>query len=133
MSEKTYRKYLTLGTLRTGKTVESQMCQNQWSEIRYPSVPSVAMKIYGKKAFPRHDETRFKQFLADVMSGKETIKAGQLYPYQLTVGYKEYSDVREAQWQTLLDKERIYPWLILYAYVTLQVVCMKMFQGDYKL
>jgi hypothetical protein len=106
MSEKKYRKYLTLGTLRTGKTVESQMCQNQWSEIRYPSVPSVAMKIYGKKAFPRHDETRFKQFLADVMSGKETIKSGQLYPYQLTVGYGKYSDVREAQWQTLLDKGR---------------------------
>lgn len=62
--------------------VEQRMSEQNWDEIRYSAVPSHAMKQY-RKAFRRHDENRFQEYLENVKSGKEKIHAGTLYPYDI--------------------------------------------------
>lgn len=83
--------------------VEQRMSARQWETINYPSVPSRAMMNY-RKAFARHDEERFSQFLGQVRSGEKTIHAATLYPYDIIekLLYRgENSAVLEAQWENL--------------------------------
>ncbi len=75
----TYRRKI----VKLSSTIEQQMSQNQWAEIAYKSVPSIANKKYNK-AFLRNDEARRTQFLEDALSGKTTMKASVLYPHQIT-------------------------------------------------
>lgn len=104
MSEKEYRK--TLKKLRDAiKIVETQMSASHWDEIEYEKVPSIAHKNY-RHAFTRHDEERYGKFLEDVKSGKKTIKAETLYPYDIVRAYlNEYkvNDTLESQWKSLPD------------------------------
>lgn len=71
---KTLREYL--------RVVERDMSADNWSGINYESVPSRAMMMH-TKAFNRHDGTRFNSYLENVVSGKESIKASTLYPYDI--------------------------------------------------
>lgn len=107
-SPKRYRK--TLVTLT--KVVETQMCAQEWNNIEYSKVPSVAMSRY-RKAFTRHDANRFEKYSEAVISGNETINTGAIYPYDvLKAMYSEWgtihnpteSGVRKniiAQWKNL--------------------------------
>lgn len=54
------------------KVVEQQMSKNEWSEINYKSVPSVANKKYAK-AFLRNDEKRRTEFIDSVSKGQTTM------------------------------------------------------------
>lgn len=103
------------GTLRPAREVRL----TGWSKIHYPSVPSKAMKKYstGKKSgyspsFARHDPERFSQFLQDVKNGKVSIKAGQLYPYELSGQYTrccydpEQNAVTDLQWSALVEQTK---------------------------
>lgn len=79
--EKTYRKILS--NLRSKiKIVEKDMCANLWGSINYERVPSRASMIY-RKAFKKHDEERYEQYLEDVANGKKDIKSSTLYPYDI--------------------------------------------------
>ena len=78
LTPKRYRKMLVAGT----KVVETQMCSGNWDKIQYDHVPSRAMMIY-RKAFGRHSQDKFVQFLEAVKSGEKKIKAGTLYPYDI--------------------------------------------------
>lgn len=81
MTEKRYRKILS--SLRAYlKVVEKTMCANEWDKIRYETVPSRAAMIYAG-AFGKHDNERYKEYLAAVRSGDTKINAGTLYPYDL--------------------------------------------------
>jgi hypothetical protein len=62
--------------------VERKMCSNNWGDIKYKAVPSKAALNY-KGAFEKRDGVRYAQFIADVKSGKTTINAGTLYPYDI--------------------------------------------------
>ena len=104
LTEQQYRKFLKEGTT----VVESQMCSNQWDEIKYSSVPSKAHKNY-KTAFSKHSEERYNQYLAEVTEGKTDIKAGQLYPYELLREYsKKYHPTQnkttDLQWSELVAR-----------------------------
>ena len=95
---------------RAIRIVESLMSANKWSEIKYPEVPSRAMKIY-KKAFFRHDEERFQQFTQKALTGEVKINSSTLYPYDIIeevlaqgwgFGIKPGNhDIAEAQWRQL--------------------------------
>lgn len=97
------RKYLNI--------VECKMSANDWASIEYASVPARAMMIY-RKAFGRHDQQRFGQFIQNVQAGKEQIHAGTLFPYDLVEKYEKTYNPQEdptieAQWKALpnyLDK-----------------------------
>jgi hypothetical protein len=111
MTPKEFRKKLVSMT----KVVETQMCANEWSEINYSQVPSVAMNNH-RNAFIKHDGDRYSQFIEDVQAGKQKINAGVLFPHQLYQAIERGDDATavEAQWNALPDymadsTERIIP------------------------
>jgi hypothetical protein len=81
ISERTYRK--TLAALRKHlDVVETKMSAQEFDEIDYQKVPSVAMTRY-RSAFGRHDFERFDQFIKAVTRGEAKINASTSYPYDL--------------------------------------------------
>ena len=85
--------------------VEQRMSANEWEIINYPAVPSRAMMNY-RKAFARHDQERFDEYLNKVQSGEQKINSATLYPYDIVekilYGHED-SKVLEAQWDNLPD------------------------------
>ena len=89
--------------------VESLMSAGKWDEIKYPEVPSRAMKIY-KKAFLKHDQERFQQFTQKALTGEVKINSSTLYPYDIIEELLDRwnwrvkpgnHDIAEAQWRQL--------------------------------
>ena len=64
------------------KVIETQMCNRQWHEVNYESVPSIANIKYSK-AFLRNDSSRRQNFLDKVLSGDKTAKATVSYPHDI--------------------------------------------------
>jgi hypothetical protein len=92
---------VTPGTFRRilvsmSNTVEQHMCAQEWTEIEYSKLPSIAGFRY-RNAFARRDTERYTQFIKDVAQGKEKVNSGVLYPHQLVApiingGYCGMSD-----------------------------------------
>lgn len=96
--------------------VESYMCRNEWSDIKYSTVPSRAMMIY-RNAFLRHDENGFNEYLTALQNGDAKINAETLYPYDIIKPYMDLCNVDntdnlyhegsdpiiESQWKALPD------------------------------
>lgn len=83
--------------------VEQRMSAREWDSINYPAVPSRAMMNY-RKAFARHDEERFNEYLNKVQSGEQKINSATLYPYDIVekiLYQNEDSKVLGAQWNNL--------------------------------
>lgn len=100
ISPRQYRK--TLSKLRAHiDIVEENMSSRNWEEIVYPNVPSRASMIY-RKAFKKHDNDRYSQYLDDVKNGKATINTVGINPYELVYKSKHISDETiEMQWKSL--------------------------------
>jgi len=113
LSEKEYRKGLS--ALRKHiDVVEKKMSGQQWDKINYSGVPSRAMSIY-RKAFEKHDEEGFAEYIDKVSKGEEKIHAATLYPYDILekMGFSwdnynydsfvlnNYDKVLEEQWKAL--------------------------------
>lgn len=75
MEQKEYRKFV----VSKSQTVEQQMCANQWGEIKYETVPSVAGIRY-TNIFLKHDNERYKTYLDDAAAGKAKVNAAVLTP-----------------------------------------------------
>lgn len=91
------------------KVVETQMCNNEWHEINYEQVPSVANKKYAK-AFLNRDNSRREQFLNKVITGEKTIKSSVLYPHDIiekinlsSYGRQASNATADALWTGLPD------------------------------
>lgn len=83
--------------------IEAYMSVGKWEEITYPEVPGRAMLIY-RKAFQKHDEKRFWEFINGAMTGEVKINSSTLYPYDIVekIMYKHEEDkALEAQWRQL--------------------------------
>ena len=87
MTPRQYRKMLS--TLRGRiKVLERTMSANQWADIEFDKIPSVAGKRY-RKAFARHDVDRAKSekpvvSYADFAKDTTTkVQTGALYPYDV--------------------------------------------------
>lgn len=99
LTPKAYRKMLVNST----KVVESQMCSNDWGNINYSHVPSVASSRY-MKAFNRHDPVRYGAWKEDLKTGKAKVNASVLYPYEVIRSiYNGDKEVALAQWEALPD------------------------------
>jgi len=98
MSPKFYRKSL----VTLSKTVEQNMCAQDWTGIEYGHVPSVAAARY-QKAFKKHDEAGYTAYKAKLVSGDATVNAAAVYPYDVIKSYKFGGDatVIQAQWDAL--------------------------------
>lgn len=100
-----YRKLCTDLNKRL-KTVEPMMCDQDWANIRYSSVPSVCMKR-NRKAFMKHDEERFTEYLASVKRGEQKINASVIQPHELVkacCNVSQVDEVIERQWEALRNK-----------------------------
>ena len=101
-SPKFYRKTLVSLT----SVVETQMCANDWDNINFNNVPSVASSRY-KKAFNRHTP-KFAEYVESLIKGDTSVKVntGAVYPYDILkgiggYGYKAETDHIIAQWNAL--------------------------------
>lgn len=79
MSPKQYRKTLVELT----NVVETQMCANEWENIEFGKLPSVASARY-QKAFWKRNEEGYKSYIASLQKGEAKINAGAIYPYDVT-------------------------------------------------
>jgi Domain of unknown function (DUF2828) len=105
MTPKQYRKSLVGLT----NVVETQMCANDWDNINYSHVPSVAHARY-KKAFGRHGQT-YAEYVSKLVKGESGVKinASAIFPYDVLKGRigryntmsKQELDVVQAQWDAL--------------------------------
>ena len=96
-------------------TVEQKMCANEWDNIQYSQVPSVAGKRY-VGAFRKHDGVRYDSYIASVMEGNEKINASVLFPSDLVAKVLCDHDILayNAMWKNLPNymegcTERILP------------------------
>lgn len=101
LNEKSYR--ITLSLMREKiDIVEKKMSSNQWNNIKFEKVPSVAMNRYSR-AFKRH-ENGFDEYLLNVKNNKAKINSSTLYPYDICRKYfynRNFSEVDEEQWKAL--------------------------------
>lgn len=98
-SERDMRKLLA--ELRKNHIVEHKMCTNQWGEVVYEHVPSVAMARY-TKAFGRHDTERFNTYKEALKKGEKTIHAGVLFPHDcVRTCINGDEDIADAQFEAL--------------------------------
>ncbi len=66
--------------------VEHLMCHGRWDEIQFGQVPSQAARKL-RKAFRKHQPTRYQEYLDLVESGEEKINAGAMFPSDLVLEY----------------------------------------------
>lgn len=105
-TEKTYRK--TCSELNEYlNVVENKMTSNRWGEIEYDKVPGQCL-MKSRKAFARHDETRYQQFVELAQAGEIKVNAKTLYPYQVVskiLGGRNAISVAEAEmyWKNLAN------------------------------
>lgn len=108
MTSKEYRK--TLSKLRKHlNVVEIKMCNNDWDQIDYEKVPSLANLKY-KEAFMKHDSERRMKFFADLDKGTKTMNMKVATPIDIVSRYKvqkwgndEYDITLENAWKNLKD------------------------------
>lgn len=96
LSYKTYRQTLSLLRKKLN-IVERNMSANEWDNIVYKEVPSLAMQKY-RNAFKEHNLIAFKEYIEKVKNGEEKINASTLYPYNIL----EAGDLQE-KWGTYRD------------------------------
>lgn len=103
LSAREYRKLITTLRKEIG-VIEQLMSDGKWDKINYEAVPSYAMKNY-RKAFDRHDASRFKDYTLGLIKGETKVNASTLYPYNLVHEYYErgykVDPIIEAQWKAL--------------------------------
>lgn len=97
-----YRKKVT-ALRKYIKLLEQQMSNNEWKEIDYSKVPSQAGRKH-VKAFMRHDENRYRDFLGKAEKGEVKINTSTLYTYEVynMVGSAQY-EAANAMWNNLPD------------------------------
>lgn len=83
--------------------VEHLMSSRQWGEVDYSKLPSQAHRKH-IKAFKRHDETRYAEFIGAVVKGEKTINTGTLFTYEVFDAVQEGHDAEaNAMWKNLPD------------------------------
>lgn len=88
------------------KLLEQQMSSNEWAEINYSKLPSQAGRKH-VKAFMRHDEKRYRDFLGKVQKGEAKINTGTLFTYEIYDMVQSGSEeTADAMWKNLPDYTR---------------------------
>src|ERR1051326_3270152 len=83
-------------------TVEQKMSANQWADINYSHVPSVAASNYSE-AFTRHDPTSYGEFVKKATSGEVKVNSAVLYPHTIVTEAMRGNVISDAQWNQLPD------------------------------
>lgn len=98
-----YRK--TLSRLRAQiKIIENNLRQKDYT-FDYSKQPSRAMFKY-RAAFYRNDAERYMAFLSDVCSGKATLHADNVAPYELVLPYFDFDFTTDSFIRNMNDEEK---------------------------
>ena len=105
-----YRKEYITPLRNKINSIENMMCKNKWNEIVYENVPAIASKKY-KNCFMKHDESRYLEYLNNVVNGKSKINVTGILPHELVNYYlsdstKEIDLTIESQWNTILENTK---------------------------
>lgn len=93
----------TLSKLRERiSLLEQRMSARAWSTIDYGKLPSQAGRKH-VKAFKRHDEERYNEFLTAVEKGEKTMNASTLYTYEVFDTISRDEKAANAMWKSLPD------------------------------
>ncbi|EFR02858.1 hypothetical protein MGYG_05859 [Nannizzia gypsea CBS 118893] len=104
-----YRASILSPLRKTLQVVERYISANNFTDIKYAQVPSLAMDLY-KKLFAKKDHDNFLKFLLDVQSGKQTISGSVLMPGPLVHQclHARNDEITRltlnAQWETLVQR-----------------------------
>ena len=102
ISNKKYRQTVVALRKHIG-LLEQQMSTNSWDSVDYGKLPSQASRKH-TKAFKRHDETRYEEFLGAVVKGDAKMNAGTVATYEvLDVVRKGNDNAANAIWKSLPD------------------------------
>lgn len=83
--------------------LEQKMSSNQWSNIDYSKVPSQAGRKH-TKAFMRHDEGRYRNYLEKASKGEEKMNTETLYTYEVFDAVQAGQlEAANAMWANLPD------------------------------
>jgi hypothetical protein len=97
LTPKEYRKLI----VGLSNTVEQKMCAQEWTDIAYPHVPSVAAGRY-QKAFLKHDPEGYASYKEKLVSGEAKINASVAYPYDVIRSLRNGDKtVSNEQWKAL--------------------------------
>lgn len=101
-SIKTYRK--ALSKLRKHiKLLEHKMSNREWSNVEYSHLPSQAHRKH-TKAFKRHDEERYMDFLDKAQKGEVKLNTSTLYTYEVFDAVRSgNTGAANAMWANLPD------------------------------
>lgn len=103
-TKESYRKKLSQLRAKL-EIVERKLSANEWNEVDYECVPSIAGLKY-RKAFSKHDGVRYGEYLSSVESGEKVIHTGTLYPSDIVnkILTSEGNDkTLELAWKNLPD------------------------------
>jgi hypothetical protein len=106
-SKRNFRKDLISPLREHLRIVETFMCSNEWGEINYSTVPSVAMQRY-RDSFKKHDADRFDEWVAKLSKGDKSVKVNvsQLFPHTVVKPYIEggqKDELIEAQFKAMVE------------------------------
>jgi hypothetical protein len=90
------------------EVVECKMSAGEWDKINFERICSLSMKRYSK-AFQRHCQERFSEYLASVKKGEKKMNVGQLYPSDIAGPYLNsvtQEPTMDIAWEQLLIKCR---------------------------
>lgn len=95
-----YRKRLSM-LRKYNNVLEVAMSNKKWESVNYEHVPSLASMKY-RKAFSRHDETRYAEYLSQVKSGEKKMNASVTYPSDIVKKIRQGKDeTLEMAWKSL--------------------------------
>jgi hypothetical protein len=97
------------------KIVEEQMCEKDWENINFSTVPSIAGKKY-KDAFKKHCPEKYESFIENVIKGEVKMNVSVLTPVDILKDYIsgcygfsnsiKRNPVIEAQWYQMISDQR---------------------------
>ena len=105
LSSREYRKLLSMLRKYIG-VLERQLCANEWENVDYERVPSIANLKY-KDAFMKHDPERRTAYLDSLSKGKAKMNMAAATPVDIVSKYstfyrvKEYDKTLELAWESL--------------------------------
>ena len=105
LKPKEYRKLLVSNT----DVVENKMCAQDWKNINFSHVPSIAAFRY-QKAFGKHSPSKYSLYLNALETGgvidgeKVKVNSKALYPHDVIMSIlKGHDSVAYAQWEAMPD------------------------------
>lgn len=97
LDKKSYRKLLVNLT----QVVEHKMCSNNWDDIDFSKLPSLASARY-QNSFEKHSPKKYENYIESLKKGESKINAKSVYPYDVIQSLRFGNEtVANEQWKAL--------------------------------